>query len=142
VGDASAASATALVVLLGGYVPLFGGQAVLLRLLLASLRREAAVIRAQLADEVLAGSVAPDEYVIVQDAALRGEVERRLLLTAGPRAYLLGRGLHAAIIGLALRKWHVAAGDAPKPGARQPEDAYRERIASLRVALLALPQKA
>jgi RsiW-degrading membrane proteinase PrsW (M82 family) len=141
-GGAPSAGATALILLLGAYAPLFGGQAVLLRLLLASLRREAEVIRAQLVDEVLGGGVAPDEYVIVQDAVLRGRVERRLLLTAGLRAYLLGRGLHAAIIGLALRKWHVVAGDAPKPGARQPEDAYRERIASLRVALLALPQKA
>jgi len=51
------------------------------------------------------------------------------------RLYITLRSLHQTATGLAFRKWHVAAGDPPKPDARQPEDAYRERIARLRRSL-------
>jgi RsiW-degrading membrane proteinase PrsW (M82 family) len=117
------------------YGPLFGAQAVLLRILLAALRREAAIVRTYLASEVVAGTVTPDEYLLVQDAALRNLAERRVLFDFGPRAYLTARALHQTATGLAVRKWHVALGDLPKAGPRQPEDAYRERIARLRRSL-------
>jgi len=125
----------ALAALIGAYAPLFASQILLLRLLLAALEREAAVLREHLAGEVVAGSVTPDEYVIVQDAVLRAAAERQALLTLGPRAYLTARALYQALAGLAVRRWHVAEGDAPKPALRQPEDAYRERILALRRAL-------
>jgi hypothetical protein len=118
------------------YGPLFGAQAVLLRILLAALRREAAIVRIYLASEVVAGTVTPDEYLLVQDAALRNLAERRVLFAFGPRAYLTVRALHQTATGLAVRKWHVAFGDLPKAGPRQPEDAYRERIARLRRSLI------
>ena len=110
-------------------------QAWLLRLALAALRREAAIVRSHLADEVLRGTVTPAEYVLVQHAALRGSSERQLLATAGLRAYLTLRALHQAVIGLAFRHWHVRLGAAAKSGSVQPEDAYRVRIAQLRRSL-------
>jgi RsiW-degrading membrane proteinase PrsW (M82 family) len=117
------------------YGPLFVAQTVLLRILLAALRREAAIVRTYLASEVVAGTVTPDEYLLVQDAALRNLAERRVLFDFGPRAYLTARALHQTATGLAVRKWHVALGDLPKAGPRQPEDAYRERIGRLRRSL-------
>ncbi|MGH2487573.1 MAG: PrsW family glutamic-type intramembrane protease [Ktedonobacterales bacterium] len=121
--------------LLVAYGPLFVTQAALLRVTLAALRREAEIVRAHLDDEVIGGSLTPEEYLLAQNAGLRDHAERALFVTRGARAYLTLRALHQAITGLAFRKWHVALGDAAKPGARQPEDAYRERIARLRNAL-------
>ncbi len=123
---------------LAAYGSLFVAEAVLLRLLLRSLAREAAVIRDELADEVVAGWVTPAEYAAVQDPTHRGHIERRELRERGVRAYATARALHQAIIGLAVRKWHVARGDAPKATAEQPEAAYRRRIAHRRATLLSL----
>lgn len=117
------------------YLPLFGEQATLLAILVAALRREAAIIREFLAGEVSAGSVTPDEYALLQHAALRARAERRLLFALGLRAYLTARALHQTAIGLAFRAWHVANGDPAKAGALQPEDAYRARLARLRASL-------
>ena len=124
-----------LVATLAGYLPLLLAELALLTMALAALRREAAIIRAYLASEVLAGVVSPDEYLFAQDARLRSRVERRYGLSYGPRAYLIARALFQIETGLAFRKWHVAMGDPPKRGARQPEDEYRERIARTRLAL-------
>jgi RsiW-degrading membrane proteinase PrsW (M82 family) len=117
------------------YLPLFGAQAVLLKMVLLALNREAATVREYLAQEVAAGTVTPDEYVLVQNAALRGVAERQYLFAYGLRAYLTARSLYQTATGLAFRRWHVAQGDAPKPTVRQPEDAYRERITRLRRSL-------
>lgn len=117
------------------YTPLFAAQVVLLRVALASLDREAATVRAYLADEVLAGAVSPEEYVLVQDASLRAAAEHAYLLGYGPRVYLTARALYQTATGLAFRKWHVALGDPPKRLPRQPEDAYRARIGRLRRSL-------
>lgn len=117
------------------YLPLFGEQAVLLAILVAALRREAAIVREYLAGEVCAGSVTPDEYALLQHAALRARAERRLLYMLGLRPYLTARALHQTAIGLAFRAWHVANGDPAKAGALQPEDAYRARLARLRASL-------
>lgn len=123
---------------LAAYGSLFVAEAVLFVLLARSLEREAAVIREQLAAEVVAGWVTPGEYLAAQDAARRGRIERGELRERGLRAYATSRALHQAIIGLAVRKWHVARGDAPKATAEQPEAAYRRRIAHRRAALLSL----
>jgi RsiW-degrading membrane proteinase PrsW (M82 family) len=118
------------------YVPLFGAQALLLRMVLVALEREAAIVREHLAPEVPPGVTTPDEYVLLQNASLRVIAERQYLFAYGLRAYLTARSLYQAQTGLAFRKWHVAEGDPPKATARQPEDAYRERIARLRRSLL------
>ena len=117
------------------YLPLLLTELALLTIVLAALRREAAVVRAYLAVEVLSGVVTPDEYLFVQNARLRSLVERRYGLSYGPRVYLLARALFQMETGLAFRKWHVEMGDPPKRGDRQPEDVYRRRIARIRRAL-------
>lgn len=118
------------------YLPLFAEQAVLLALLVAALRREAAIIREYLAGEVCAGSVTPDEYALLQHATLRARAERRLLFALGLRPYLTARALHQTAIGLAFRAWHVASGDPAKAGTLQPEDAYLARLIRLRASLV------
>jgi RsiW-degrading membrane proteinase PrsW (M82 family)/pSer/pThr/pTyr-binding forkhead associated (FHA) protein len=120
---------------LAAYTPLFLTALALLNITLQALRREASIIRAYLAAETLTGVVAPDEYVLAQDARLRSIVEREYGLRYGLRAYLLVRALYQTETGLAFRKWHVEMGDPPKRSERQPEDAYRERIPRLRRAL-------
>ena len=120
---------------LAGYLPLLLTELALLTLALTSLRREAAVVRGYLAAEVLDGVVSPDEYLFAQDARLRSRVERRYGLIYGPRVYLMARALFQMETGLAFRKWHVAMGDPPKRGDRQPEEVYRQRIASARQEL-------
>ncbi len=120
---------------LADYLPLLLTELALLTIALAALRREAAVVRAYLAAEVLRGVVTPDDYLFAQDARLRSQVERTYGLSYGPRVYLLARALFQTETGLAFRKWHVEMGDPPKRGDRQPEDVYRERIARLRRAL-------
>jgi RsiW-degrading membrane proteinase PrsW (M82 family) len=117
------------------YVPLFAAEALLLRLMLAALGREAKVVREYLAAEVTAGVVTPDEYVRLQHAPLRAGLERQYLWIWGLRLYVTVRSLHQTATGLAFRKWHVAQGDPPKPAARQPEDVYRARIGRLRRSL-------
>ncbi|MGZ3674447.1 MAG: PrsW family glutamic-type intramembrane protease [Ktedonobacterales bacterium] len=126
----------ALGTLLLSYGPLFAAQAVVLRIAFASLEREAAIVRAYLAPEVLAGVAMPDEYLLVQDAHLRSRAEWRFLLEYGMRTYLTARALHQTLTGLAFRHWHVAMGDPAKAGERQPEEVYRARIARLRRSLL------
>ncbi len=132
-GDATAWLGVVTVLL--DYVPLFAAQALLLRMVLGALAREAAIVRKYLASEVAAGVVTPDEYVLLQRAALRAALERQYVWTYGLRLYVTARSLHQTVTGLAFRKWHVAEGDPPKASARQPEDAYRERIARLRRSL-------
>lgn len=126
----------ALGTLLLSYGPLFAAQAVVLRIAFASLEREAAIVRAYLAPEVLAGVAMPDEYLLVQHAHLRSQAEWRFLLEYGFRTYLTARALHQTLTGLAFRHWHVAMGDPAKASERQPEDVYRARIARLRRSLL------
>ena len=125
----------ALVTLLAEYVPLFTAQAVLLRIALASLAREAETVREYLADETLDSVITSDEYLLVQNARLRDKAERAYAFAYGPRAWLTARTLYQTITGLAFRKWHVAMGDPPKNTPRQPEEVYRERIARLRRSL-------
>jgi len=125
----------AIVTLMAEYLPLFTVQSLLLRVTLGSLEREAAIVRAYLVPEVLDGTITPDEYVLVQNAALRTAAERQYGLVYGVRAYFTARALYQVAIGLAFRHWHVALGDPPKRAPRQPEDAYRARIAKLRRSL-------
>ena len=116
-------------------MPLFTAQAVLLRIALSSLAREAETVREYLASEALDGVITSDEYLLLQNATLRDAAERAYALEYGPRAWLTARTLYQTMTGLAFRKWHVAMGDPPKNTPRQPEDVYRERIARLRRSL-------
>ncbi len=121
--------------LLAEYIPLFTVQSLLLRVALGALGREAEIVRAYLVPEVLDGTITPDEYLLVQDSSLRTAAEHQYGLMYGLRAYFTARALYQVAIGLAFRHWHVAMGDPPKRAPRQPEDAYRARIAKLRRSL-------
>ncbi len=106
---AHAAALFALVTLLAEYVPLFTAQAVLLRIALASLAREAETIREYLSSEVFDGVVSPDEYLLLQNATLRDAAERAYALEYGPRAWLTARTLYQTSDGPGVSQ--VACGD-------------------------------
>jgi hypothetical protein len=74
--------------------------------------------------------------MLAQDARLRTAAERQYAIAYGARPWLTARALYQTEIGLAFRKWHVAQGDPPKRGPRQPEDTYRARVVRLRRSLL------
>ncbi|HEU5348975.1 MAG TPA: PrsW family glutamic-type intramembrane protease [Ktedonobacterales bacterium] len=125
----------ALVTLVAEYVPLFTAQAMLLRIALSSLAREAETIREYLVGEVLDGVISPEEYLLLQNATLRDAAERAYALEYGLAAWLTARTLYQTMTGLAFRTWHVTMGDPPKATPRQPEEVYRARIARLRRSL-------
>ena len=122
----------ALVAIIGNYFPPFLAQIGLLYVLIKSLAHEAAVIREFLAVEVSNGVVKVGEYALLQNSFQRTKAERRVFRKYGFKQWQRVKELYQTEIGLAFRKWHVSMGDKPKLGYRQPEDAYRQRIARLR----------
>ncbi len=72
------------------------------------------------------------EYALLQNSFQRTKAERQVFRKYGFRQWQRVKELYQTEIGLAFRKWHVSMGDKPKLGYRQPEDAYRQRIARLR----------
>lgn len=126
-----------LIAIVGDYIPPFIAQLVLLYFLMKSLAHEAAVIREFLASEVSNGVVRVDEYALLQNSFERTRAERKILRACGFKQWMRIKALYQTEIGLAFRKWHVSMGDKPKLGYRQPEDAYRKRIQSLRQEMLA-----
>src|SRR6266849_4566044 len=122
----------ALIAIIGNYFPPFLAQIGLLYVLIKSLAHEAAVIREFLAVEVSNGVVKVGEYALLQNSFQRTKAERRVFRKYGFKQWQRVKELYQTEIGLAFRKWHVSMGDKPKLGYRQPEDAYRQRIARLR----------
>jgi protease PrsW len=112
------------------------GLVTLLVIAIFAWRREAAVIRTHLSDEVRVGTITPAEYrrLPSQRARLRAEVA--VLLRRGLGPWLAQRDLHQAATELAFRRWHVTRGERPTRGIRQtPEERYRQQIALLRTRL-------
>ena len=135
-----------LVLLVAGYGPVFIAQACLLHILLASLAREAEIVRTYLADELLGSIVRPDEYLILQNAGLRGASEQRILYDYGPWAYLIARaflpdGDRTGISQVACRagrsaQAHAATARGPLPGASSSPAQFscasaRQRLSSV-----------
>ena len=114
--------------------PLFVLPAVVVLVVIARMAgtRELRVIRDELAGEVERGHLTAEEYATLGDEQRRrralAEAERR----GGRR--LRGRQLRFFHVGaeLAFRKYHLGRGEAPRPGQRAPEEAYREELAALR----------
>ena len=99
-------------------------------------RREAAVIREHLRDEVERGTLTADEYDRLPSQRRRTGLEFQALRRRGPRAFFAQRDFHQAATELAFRKWHVSRGETPKRAQRRtPEDRYRDQIAVLRTHL-------
>jgi RsiW-degrading membrane proteinase PrsW (M82 family) len=126
-----------LIAIIGNYIPPFLAQVCLLYVLINALAHEAEVIREFLAVEVSNGVVSVDEYALLQHSFRRTKEERRVFWVGGLTQWLRVKALYQTEIGLAFRKWHVSMGEKSKPGPRQPEDAYRERIQRLRREIMA-----
>ncbi len=122
----------ALFAIIANYLLPFLAQIGLLYILMKSLAHEAAIIREFLANEVSNGIVSVGEYALLQNSFQRTKTERRVWRKFGMKQWMRVKALYQTEIGLAFRKWHVQMGDKPKLGYRQPEDAYRQRIARLR----------
>lgn len=112
------------------YVPLFAAQFALYTLLMRSLARETAILRAALVEDVCRGVVTPDEYLLLQAASPRTRLERALLLGHGLRFWRAARQLQAAIVGLGFACWQNPATPGASP-AISPT-VYRARIRRLR----------
>ncbi|MCC6178222.1 MAG: PrsW family intramembrane metalloprotease [Chloroflexi bacterium] len=99
-------------------------------------RREAAVIRTHLQDEVPQGVLSLDEYERLPSQRARFAAEMRALRSHGLRSFFAQRDLHQAATELAFLKWHVSRGDTPRRAQRRrPEDRYRQLIAVHRTHL-------
>lgn len=112
------------------------GMIMLLVIAYLAWRREKAVIRDHLRDEVDRGVLTSEEYGRLDSWRRRAGAEVATWRRKGLRAYFAHRHLHQAATELAFLKWHVSRGDRPKRAQRrQPEDRYRERIAVHRSVL-------
>jgi RsiW-degrading membrane proteinase PrsW (M82 family) len=99
-------------------------------------RRERAVIRQHLLDEVERGVLTQEEYECLPSWRRKFWAEVGTLRQRGLRAFFAHRDLHHAATELAFRKWHLSRGERPKRGQRrQPEDEYRQTIAVHRTLL-------
>lgn len=101
-------------------------------------RREARVMREQLADEVSAGVLTEDELRTASD----GKRRRRALWSAyrqgGLAEWALQRRFFQAAAELAFRKYHLSRGEKPKrEQKRTPEAEYRAQLTALRSRLTA-----
>ena len=112
------------------------GMLALLVIAYLAWRREKAVIRDHLQDEVERGVLTAEEWERLPSWRRRAGAELATLRRHGLKAYFAHRDLHQAATELAFRKWHLSRGERPKgPQRRQPEDRYRERIAVHRAHL-------
>lgn len=101
-------------------------------------RREARVMREQLADEVAAGVLTQDELHTASDGKLRRRALWRTYRQGGFAAWALQRRFFQAAAELAFRKYHLSRGERPKrEQKRTPEAEYREQLAGLRARLTA-----
>jgi RsiW-degrading membrane proteinase PrsW (M82 family) len=112
------------------------GMVTLLAIAFFAWRRERAVIREQLLEEVEGGMLMQDEYERLPSWRRRVKAELSALRRRGPSGYFAQRYLHQAATELAFRKWHLSRGEKPKGAQRrQPEDRYRQQIAVYRTRL-------
>jgi len=99
-------------------------------------RRERAVLRDNLREEVEQGVITSEEYERLPSWRRRVRAELGALRRRGLNGYFAQRYLHQAATELAFRKWHLSRGEKPKRGQRrQPEDRYRQQIAVHRTRL-------
>ncbi len=112
------------------------GLVTLLVIAVFAWRREAAVIRTHLSDEVVTGAITAAEYQRLPSQTARFRSEMGALARRGVAAWLAQRDLHQAATELAFRKWHLSRGERPTRVIREtPEERYRQQIAALRARL-------
>lgn len=112
------------------------GLITLLVVVLIAWRREAAIIRRELQDEVESGLIAPEDFVILASSRLRIRSLWHTFRTRGWLAFYYRQQFINAATELAFRKWHIAKGEKPKRNQRiTPDEAYRIRIRDLQARL-------
>jgi protease PrsW len=112
------------------------GMLTLLAIAFFAWRRERAVIRDLLIEEVEGGVLTREEYERLPSWRRRVRAELGALRRRGVNGYFAQRYLHQAATELAFRKWHLSRGEQPKRGQRRrPEDQYRHQIAVYRTRL-------
>ncbi|HET8626834.1 MAG TPA: PrsW family intramembrane metalloprotease, partial [Thermomicrobiales bacterium] len=95
-------------------------------------RREAAILRAQLAEEVDAGVLTPDEYATLTSPAARRRASLAAYRAGGLARWSLQQRFFQAAAELAFRKYHREQGEAPKGDQRwTSEQEYRGLLAAL-----------
>lgn len=100
-------------------------------------RRQLQIMRDELAGEVEAGALTPAEYRALADPALRQAALREANDRGGRRLREAQRHFFHVAAELAFRKYHLARGEAPKPGQEAQDDVYRAELARLRGELAA-----
>jgi RsiW-degrading membrane proteinase PrsW (M82 family) len=100
-------------------------------------RRELAILREELAEEVTQGSLSQGEYDLLTSNRQRRETLRRAKDLGGQPQERTLRRYYQVAAELAFRKYHLRRGEQPKPGQRAPDDFYRAELANLRTELAA-----
>ncbi len=101
-----------------------------------SWRKQLAILRVQLEEEVHEGTISPDEYVMLTDPGLRRRAHWNALFSRGVRAWLRQHRFSRLTSQLALQRHHAAQGEAEPSGFRKRSDAeLRAAIAMARTEL-------
>lgn len=98
-------------------------------------KRELAILREQLAPEVIEGVLTPREYEVLTTNELRRSAVRDAERSGGRDGRDRQRRFFQAAAELAFRKHHLSRGELLAPGQESPEDAYRAELAQLRPQL-------
>ncbi len=99
-------------------------------------RREIAIIREQLAEEVESGTISPEEYELISNGRLRRRASLTALREGGLARWLAQRSFTRIAAQLAFQKYHVSRGEVGKRGLayRSPEE-LRALLAKARLRL-------
>jgi RsiW-degrading membrane proteinase PrsW (M82 family) len=114
--------------------PLFVLPALIVLYLIArtASRRELEILRDQLASEVDAGVLTPDEYRTLTTVSLRKQAMREARVRGGRATQETLQRFFQTAAELAFRKYHLSRGEVLKPGQQAPEDVYRAELVWLR----------
>jgi len=103
-----------------------------------SWRRQLAILRTQLADEVRAGTLTPDEYTILTNPGARRRAHWNALVARGLRGWARLHRFSRLTSQLAFQKHHATQGELEPSGFRnRSDDELRAAISAARAALLA-----
>lgn len=98
-------------------------------------RRELRVVRTALETEVLLKTITPAEHETLFNDDLRRQALRQAEARGGGELRRLQQRFFEVATELAFREYHLEHGEEPKPGQRQPDEAYRAELARIRATL-------
>ena len=103
-----------------------------------SWRRQLAMLRTELAEELRLGTIRDDEYTMLTDPGLRRRAHWNALFTSGLRSWVRQHRFSRLTSQLAFQRHHAAQGEAEPSGFGKQSDAdLRDAIADARTRLLA-----